>query len=216
MPTPRSRAAPASSSTPCRRSLSFEEAASLPLVGLTAYQSLVHHALKPGQRVLVNGCSGGVGLIAVQLAKALGATVVGVCSAVNQDAARQAGCDEVIDYRARNLLAEDLTVDVWFDVVGHHSLRAVRHQMARRCLPQHRQAGQHEREQLVQPDAPPNEPRGLRHAERGRPRKLRTLIDQGALNPVIEEVYPLDRIGAAFERSRSQRTVGKLVISMVD
>ena len=198
--------------------LSFEEAASLPLVGLTAYQSLVHHAqLKPGQRVLVNGCSGGVGLIAVQLSKALGAYVVGVCSAANQGAARQAGCDEVIDYQTRNLLAEDLTVDVWFDVGGHHSLRTVRHQMARGGVylnivklvstsvsswfnPMRHQTSH---AVFVAPSA----------ADLA---QLRTLIDQGALHPVIEEVYPLDRIGAAFERSRSQRTVGKLVISMVD
>ena len=110
--------------------LSFEEAASLPLVGLTAYQSLVHHAqLKPdsalGQRLL-RRCR----LIPFSSPRR-SAPPSWVCSAVNQDAARQAGCDEVIDYRARNLLAEDLTVDVWFDVVGHHSLRAVRHQMAR-------------------------------------------------------------------------------------
>ena len=132
---------------------------------------------------------------------------------------RQAGCDEVIDYRGGgNLLAEDLTVDVWFDVVGHHSLRAVRHQMAAA------------REQVVlnivklvstsvsswfKPMRHHYEPAGVLRKEAALS-ELRTLIDHGRMPPVIEVSNPLDRIGAAFERSTSQRTVGKLVISMVD
>ncbi|MEC7750285.1 MAG: NAD(P)-dependent alcohol dehydrogenase [Myxococcota bacterium] len=198
--------------------LSFEEAASVPLVGLTAYQSLVHHAhLQPGQRVLINGCSGGVGLIAVQLARALGASVVGVCSATNRSVALQAGCDEVIDYQEHNLLDEDLKVDVWFDVVGNQSLGAVRHQLAPAgCYLNivklistsisswfNPIRGQKSHAVFVSPSAS-----DLAH--------LRELIQQGDLHPVIERIYPLDQIADAYKRSRSKRTVGKLVISMPD
>lgn len=87
--------------------LSFEEAASLPVVAVTAYQSLVRQGqLKQGDHVLINGCSGGVGLSGVQIAKTLGCKVTGVCSTKNVEVAKKMGVDHVIDYTKEDILKE--------------------------------------------------------------------------------------------------------------
>ena len=96
------------------KSLSFTEAAGVPLAGLTAWTGLFEHGkLQAGQRVLIQGASGGVGGFAVQFAKAKGAYVIGTASAGNLDYLRQLGADEVIDYRSQKF--EELVSDV--DVV---------------------------------------------------------------------------------------------------
>jgi len=90
--------------------LSFEEAAAVPVAGLTALQGLRDHGgVQPGQQVLINGASGGVGTFAVQIAKALGAEVHAVCSARNVDQARELGADRVFDY-SRGLHAQHRTL----------------------------------------------------------------------------------------------------------
>ncbi len=196
--------------------LSFTEAATLHLVGLTAYQSLVHHArLQSGQKVLINGCSGGVGFIAVQLAKALGAQVTGVCSQRNHDMAYRMGCDHVIDYQTNDPLAAVDTYDVWFDVVGKYNLRHTRHQLTRTGTylnivklfstslssllnPLRRQASH---AVFVSPNADDLA-------------RLRALIDASAIRPLIERTYPLTSIADALTHSRTHRVVGKLAVSV--
>ncbi|MEV6007080.1 NADP-dependent oxidoreductase [Streptomyces sp. NPDC051976] len=101
--------------------LSFVEAASLPLVGLTAWQALTEQAdVGPGTRVLIHGGAGGVGSVAVQLAKHLGAEVVATASADSAALVRDLGADQVIDYRAERFeqVLSDVDVDVVFDTVG--------------------------------------------------------------------------------------------------
>lgn len=89
--------------------LSYTEAAALALVSLTAYQALVHEGrLRAGQRVLINGCTGGVGSAAVQIARILGARVTGTCQAEHLAAARALGCDEVLDYHTQPLMGVGL------------------------------------------------------------------------------------------------------------
>jgi len=107
--------------------VSFQDAAALPIAAITALQSLRDKGgLKPGQSVLVNGASGGVGTYAVQIAKALGAEVTGVCSTRNVELVRSIGADHVIDYKRDNFTQAAQRYDVILDTVGNHSLSALR------------------------------------------------------------------------------------------
>src|SRR3954467_5256879 len=107
--------------------LSFEEAAALPVAGLSALQGLRDHGrLQPGQRVLVNGASGGVGTFAVQVGKALGTHVTAVCSTRNLDLMHSLGADAVVDYTTEDPLAAGERFDVVLDLVGNRSLRELR------------------------------------------------------------------------------------------
>lgn len=101
--------------------VSFEQAASLPVAGLTALQGLREGKIQPGQKVLVNGATGGVGTFAVQIAKSLGAEVTAVCSTRNADLVRSIGADHVIDYTKEDFTKSDQRYDVIFDNVGNHS-----------------------------------------------------------------------------------------------
>ncbi|KAG0249037.1 hypothetical protein BG011_009638 [Mortierella polycephala] len=100
---------------------SFEQAAALPLVATTVWESLVVRGkLKKGDKVLINGASGGTGTVGVQVAKALGAYVVGVCSTVNMQLVKDIGADEVVDYKTTNVTEkyQNRDFDIVFDTVG--------------------------------------------------------------------------------------------------
>ncbi len=103
--------------------ISFTEAAAISLAALTAYQSLVRLGkLEAGETVCVNGCSGGVGHFAVQIAKALGANVTGICSTKNIDFAKELGADTVLDYKAvDNILETSKKYDIFLDAVANQS-----------------------------------------------------------------------------------------------
>jgi NADPH:quinone reductase-like Zn-dependent oxidoreductase len=103
--------------------VSFEQAASVPIAALTALQALRDKGhVQPGQKVLINGASGGVGTFAVQIAKSFGAEVTGVCSGRNVDMVRSLGADRVIDYTKENFTQGDERYDLIVDNVGSHSL----------------------------------------------------------------------------------------------
>src|SRR5437879_1744798 len=109
-------------------SASFEEAASVNIAGITALQALRDKGkVQPGQKVLINGASGGVGTFAVQIAKSLGADVTGVCSTRNVDLVRSLGADRVIDYTKENFAKGAERYDVILDNVPNHSLSECRH-----------------------------------------------------------------------------------------
>ena len=101
--------------------VTFEQAASLPLAGLTALQGLRNGKIQPGQKVLINGATGGVGTFAVQIAKASGAEITAVCSTRNVDLVRSIGADHVIDYTKEDFTRSDQRYDVIFDNVCNHS-----------------------------------------------------------------------------------------------
>jgi NADPH:quinone reductase-like Zn-dependent oxidoreductase len=101
--------------------LTFEEAAAVPLAGVTALVGL--RDVQAGQRLLINGASGGVGTFAVQIAKASGVHVTGVCSTRNVDMVRSLGADEVVDYKREDFARGSQTYDVVLDLVGNRSLR---------------------------------------------------------------------------------------------
>lgn len=108
-------------------SLSFDEAASVPIAALTALQGLRDMGqIQPGQKVLINGAAGGVGTFAVQIAKAFGAHVTGVCGTGNVDMVRAIGADRVIDYTQEDFAEGTERYDLILDNVGNHSLSACR------------------------------------------------------------------------------------------
>lgn len=108
------------------QNIGFETAASVNVAGRTALQSLRDAAgLEPGQRVLINGASGGVGTFAVQIARWMGAEVTGVCSTQNVDLVRGLGAGRVIDYTCEDILASDERYDVIFDLVSDKPLMAL-------------------------------------------------------------------------------------------
>ncbi len=106
--------------------LTFEQAAAVPVAAITALQGLRKAGVQPGERVLINGASGGVGSFAVQIAKALGAHVTGVCSTRNVDLVRSLGADDVIDYKQDDYTTGARQFDVIIDNVGNHPLLANR------------------------------------------------------------------------------------------
>lgn len=108
-------------------SVSFEQAAAVPMAGVTALHGLRDDgALQPGQRVLVTGASGGIGTFAVQLAVAFGATVTGVCSGPNAELVRSLGADEVVDYTTEDFTRRGRRYDLILDCAGGRSILATR------------------------------------------------------------------------------------------
>jgi NADPH:quinone reductase-like Zn-dependent oxidoreductase len=204
--------------------LSFEDSAAAPVAALTALQALRDHGrLQMGQRVLVNGASGGVGTFAVQLAKALGAGhVTAVCSTRNVERARSLGADRIVDYTRENYTRSGERFDLIIDVAGSHSWRANR----RVLVP----GGT-----LVLAGAPTGNrltgPMGrlarLWLASRVGSRRLifficrpnradlavlRDLIEAGEVRPLVDRVYPLERIAEALEEMGHGHVQGKLVV----
>ena len=205
--------------------LGFDTAAAVPIAGLTALQGLRDAArVEAGQRVLINGASGGVGTYAVQVAKALGAEVTAVCSTRNVDQARTIGADHVIDYTKEDFTAGAARYDVVFDNAASHPLATTLWVLADGgiLIPN---AGMLDRRWLA------NLPRMLGAAtstvfsrrrarlaaQAWRPDDLLTLgewIEAGTVSPVIERTYPLSEAPDAVAYMGEGRARGKVVITV--
>lgn len=215
-------AAPATNFVPAPRTIPLTEAATLATSGLTALQALRDVAkVQPGQTVLITGASGGVGTFAVQIAKAMGAEVTGVCSARNADLVRSIGADHVIDYATTDFTRAGHRYDVILDNVEAHPLAATRRALAERgtlipnCGEGHRWFGPLGR----MADA------RIRSAFAGqtlRPflsvehhadlRALAELVADGAVRPVIDRAWPLDEAAAALAHVAAGHSRGKVVV----
>lgn len=215
---------PARVAAPKPASLTFEEAAAVPLVGVTALQALRDVAkVEPGQRVLVNGASGGVGTYAVQVAKVLGAHVTAVCSTANADLVTSLGADAVIDYTRLDLTHVREQWDVVLDNVGTHSLAQLRRLVRRGgvLVPSANTDGRWlggAGRALHALAVSPFVPQRLRpFVARSRARDLvalSELIEAGAITPVVDRTYPLAEAAVAIDYYGCGHARGKVVITV--
>lgn len=202
-------------------SLTFEQAAATPMAGITALQALRDTGqIQAGQKVLINGASGGVGTFAVQIAKALGAEVTAVCSTDKVEMVRSLGADHVIDYTKEDFTKNGKKYDLILGVNGYHSIAAYK-----RCLTPKGiyvmaggSVGQIFQGMLI----------GARLSESGG-RKLGTmlakvtrqdlavltgLMEAGKLIPVIDRTYPLSEAAEALRYLGTGHARGKIVLTM--
>ena len=205
--------------------LSFEQAAAVPVAALTALQGLRDKGrLQPGQQVLINGASGGVGTFAIQLAKALGAEVTGVCSTRNLEMVGSLGADRVVDYTREDFTRTDRRYDLLLDVAGSRPWSACRRVLAPRG-------------RLVLVGAPKGSRLlgplrhivGVRLASLRGSQKvvffiskaitqdleaLRELLEAGTVTPVVERSYPLGEAAHALRYLGQGHARGKLVVTV--
>lgn len=204
--------------------VSFEHAAALPIAAITALQALRDKArVQPGDKVLINGASGGVGTFAVQIAKSIGAEVHGVCSTRNVELVASLGASRVFDYRSEDYTESGEQYDVIVDMVGNHSV------------------GRNQR--ALKPDgrlvivggpkgnwiAPLIRPLGvvlrsafasqemwvlLARLRAGDLEVLADLVAAGEVRPVLDHSFPLDEAADALRYSETGRARGKILIRM--
>lgn len=201
------------------QNMNFIEAASLPLAGLTALQALRNMGgIRKGMNVLVNGCSGGVGLFALQLAKAFECKVTGVCSKQNVDFAIENGADRVIDYTSENVTEIQEEYDIFFDVVGNQEYSMVKHILQRggvyvTTLPSfnilllgsiHNLVSAKKMKKIFVQES--KEDLEL----------LADFVDAGLLKTHIDKVYDISEIAEAHKYSETGRVVGKLSLKIAE
>ncbi len=199
--------------------LTFEQAAAVPTAAVTALLGLRDAGkIQPGQKVLINGASGGVGTFAVQLAKAFGAEVTGVCSPRNVDLVRSIGADYVVDYTREDFTHNGQRYDLILDNVASRSFSDLRRVLTPqgKIIPNSGHAGmgyvfkafalslvrrQHGSMYLAVPNSQTLA-------------TLKDLIETGKVTPVIDRTYPLNETPAAFWYLEKEHARGKVVITV--
>jgi NADPH:quinone reductase-like Zn-dependent oxidoreductase len=204
--------------------LTFEQAAAVGVSATTALQLLRDEGhVQPGQKVLINGASGGVGTFAVQIAKAFGAEVTGVCSTKNVEMVRSIGADHVIDYSHEDFTEGGPRFDFILDNVGNHSLSDTRRALspAGRLMPN---GGGHSGGAMgplikalvsslfVRQQGRPS----IKFQNNGDLVVLKELVEAGKVTPVIDGTYPLSETPAAISHVAAGHARGTIVISMED
>lgn len=194
------------------KSLSFTDAAAMPLVGVSALQALTDHLnLQSGQKILIHGGAGGIGSLAIQIAKHIGAYVATTASAEAADFVKGLGADEVIDFESQDFTTIIRDYDAVFDTVGGEVLQ--------------KSAGVLKKGGIVVSMA--GKVDDAVAAEYGittigqstkvtteRLNKLTELIEQGVVKPQVAKIFPLDQAQAAFEFRETQRFNGKVVLEV--
>jgi NADPH:quinone reductase-like Zn-dependent oxidoreductase len=205
-------AAPAAMTARKPRTVDFETAASLPLVGASAIQAITEHLnVRPGQRILIHGAAGGIGSIAVQLAKHLGAHVIATAFTEDVPFVNGLGADEVIDSKKQDFQAAVGDIDGALDTVGG--------EVAKKTYAVLKRGGV-----LVSMTAQPDE---TRMKETGvtaigqftqptaeRLTKLATFVDEGIVTPHIARVFPLNEAAEAFTYREKGKPAGKVVVAV--
>lgn len=210
---------------PKPKNITFEEAASVPTAAITALQGLRDFGkIQAGQKVLINGASGGVGHFAVQIAKAFDTEVTAVCSTKNIEFARSFGADHVIDYTKENFTSSNQKYDLLLDVSGTHSWSEYKRVLKPNA-------------NFVIVGAPKsNSPIGplghvikIKLGSLGASQKveffiakfnkedfifLKELLESGKIKPFVEKAYPLSQIKEAMSRFGQGHVQGKIVVAM--
>ncbi|NEY33355.1 zinc-binding dehydrogenase [Streptomyces sp. PRKS01-65] len=205
--------APARALAPKPAGIDHVQAGALPLVSLTAWQALVERAdVRPGQRVLIHAAAGGVGHVAVQIAKARGAYVIGTASAGKHDFLRSIGVDEPVDYRQADFAETVRDVDAVLDTIGGdtalRSLRVLRPGgIVVSILPVGPEEFLREAERLGVRAV-----RMLVDADQGGMRAIAGLVESGKLRATIAQTFPLSEAARAHAQGETGRTTGKLVL----
>ena len=196
------------------KSLNYIEAAAVPLVALTAWQALIDTAkLSAGQTVLIHGGSGGVGSMAIQIAKARGAKVIATASTSNQELLKQLGADVAIDYTKTKFEDVAKDVDVVLDSVGKDTL-ARSYGVVRK--------GGIIATLVAQPDQAELDKNGIRGAaisvkpNASELAEIAKLIEQKKIKPVVSQVLPLTEAVKAQEQAATHHTRGKIVLRVAD
>jgi NADPH:quinone reductase-like Zn-dependent oxidoreductase len=205
--------------------VTFEEAAAAPIAAISALQALRDHGqLKAGERVLINGASGGVGTYAVQIAKAMGAEVTGVCSTRNVELVKSLGADRVIDYTKTDFTNESARYDLVVDNVGNHSFSAIRSVL--QPTGRHVIVGTTSREPWLGPmmswikativspfvdQAPQFFMSSFNEADL---RTLAELMASGKMKSVIDQRFPLAQAADAIAYLETGRARGKVVVNV--
>jgi NADPH:quinone reductase-like Zn-dependent oxidoreductase len=207
-------------------SITFEQAASVPIAAITALQALRDKGqIKAGQRVLINGASGGVGTFAVQIAKSMGAEVTGVCSTRNLDLVRSLGADHVIDYTKEDFTKTDQPYDVVIDNVGNRSLSECRRALKPKGILVLVGGGGANEQGIIGPMAKPikamllspfvSQKVGMILAELNHDDLafLADLMQSGKLKAVIDRTYKLSDVPEAIKYVEQGHARGKVVIT---
>jgi NADPH:quinone reductase-like Zn-dependent oxidoreductase len=195
--------------------LSFEEAAAVPMAAVTALQGLRHHGeIRPGQKILVNGASGGVGSFAVQIAKSYGPEVTAVTSTRNIDLVRSLGADHVVDYTTTDFTRSGERYDLIFDTIGNRSVSDLRRALAvdgKAAVTGFTSMGKLLGVSL----------RGGKDIAQVQAKVtaedlklLSELIEAGKVRPQIDRRYPFAEIPAAIAYLEQGRARGKVVVSV--
>lgn len=201
--------------------MSFEEAAALPMAAVTALQGLRDKGkIQPGKKVLINGASGGVGTFAVQIAKAFGAEVTGVCSTGKMEMVSSLGADQVIDYRQENFTLNGQRYDLILAANGYHPLSAYKQVLSANGV--YVMIGGSGRQmfevlllgpflsrkggkQLANLLAEPNQKDLL---------AIKTLVESGKIKPIIDRRYALNEVPEAIRYLEEGHARGKVVITV--
>src|SRR5436190_12202003 len=207
--------------------LTFEQAAAIPVAGLTALQGLRDKGkVQPGQKVLINGASGGVGTFAVQIAKSFGADVTGVCSTRNLDMVRSLGADHVIDYTKEDFMKSTERYDVILDNVGTQPLLGFKRVLKPKGIYVLIGGGGPNDGRIVGPMARPiktmlmspfiSQKMGMMLAEIRQDdlTKMSDLMQAGKVTPVIDRTYPLSQIREAMKYLEAGHARGKVILTV--
>ena len=201
--------------------VNFEQAAAVPTSGVAALVGIRDAgAVRSGQKVLINGAAGGVGTFAVQIAKAYGAEVTGVCSTSSVERVRAIGADRVIDYTVEDFTRGSERYDVILDNVANHPLAACRHVLTPtgKHVPNSGHAGMpYILKALIASLVFPRQ--GRTYVATPKPGdlvELGELIEAGQVTPVIDRIVPLAETAGAFEHLNTGHAKGKVVISLDD
>jgi NADPH:quinone reductase-like Zn-dependent oxidoreductase len=204
--------------------LTFDQAAAAPISGVTALQAVRKANVAAGQHVLVIGASGGVGTFAVQIAKAVGATVTGVCSSSKVDLVRSLGADHVIDYTRNDITDSGHRYDVIIDIGGSRKLSTLRRCLTRRGTlvivggeTEGRWLGGFDRSLravLLSPFVGQTLGMLVSKENAASLEELRVLVDAGGVTPAVDRSYPLRDTAAAIQQVMDGDVRGKVVVTL--